>query len=42
METDQRASDGGKKVNEVVINGKIWNGGHRFTSSVSLEDKMQT
>ena len=42
MKTDQRASDGGKKVNGVVINVKRWTGGHRFTSGVSLEDKMQT
>ena len=40
MRTDQRASDGGKQVNEVVINGERWTGG--FTSGVSLEDKMQT
>ena len=42
MKMDQRASDGGKQVNGVVTNVKRWIGGHRFTSGVSLEDKMQT
>ena len=42
MKTDQRASDGGKQINKVVFNGKRWTGGHRFTSGVSLEDKLQT
>ena len=42
MQTDQRASDGGKRVNGVVINGKRWTRGHGFTSGVSPEDKMHT
>ena len=42
MEIDQRASDGGKQVNGILINVKRWTGGYRFTSGVSLEDKMQT
>ena len=35
METDQRASEYEKQVNGVVINVKIWTGGHGFTSGVS-------
>ena len=42
MKTDQRASDGEKQVNGVVNDVKRWTGGHRFTSGVSLQDKMQT
>ena len=34
METDQRASEDGKQVNGVVINGKIWTRDHGFTSGV--------
>ena len=41
MKTYQRDSDGRKQVNGVVINVKMWTGGHKFTSGVSLEDKMQ-
>ena len=42
METDQCASEYEKQVNGVVINVKRWTGGHRFTSGVSIEDKIQT
>ena len=42
MKTDQRASDGEKRVNVVVINGRRWTGGHEFTSGVSPQDKMHT
>ena len=35
MKTEQRASDGEKQVNEVVINEENRTGGHGFTSGVS-------
>ena len=35
METDQRANDYEKQIKGVVFNGKIWTGGHGFTSVVS-------
>ena len=40
MKMDQRASDDGKKVNEVVNNVKRWTGGHGFTSGVSPINKI--
>ena len=42
MKMDQQASDCGKRVNDAVINGKRWTGGHGSTSGVSPEDKMHT
>ena len=40
METNQRARDCEKQVNDVVINIKIWTGGHGFTTGVSPLDKI--
>ena len=40
MQMDQRESDYGKKVNEVVNNVKIWTGGHGFTSGVYPINKI--
>ena len=40
MKMDQRASDDGKQVKEVVNNVKRWIGGHGFTSGVSPIKKI--